>query len=91
MTSTRNFLCAVATLLLITMPGLALAGGKGGGGGPTGGKSSENMTLNYGKVEHTYIQQSAPKKTGTTKSTATGQATGRRMYKPVRITTPVGQ
>lgn len=64
----RNFMTAVAILSVMAMPGAALAGGKGGGGGHSAGsKPSESMTLNYGKIEHTYSQQSASKKSGTTK------------------------
>jgi len=55
----RNIV-VTATVLAMTLPGVALAGGKGGGGG----KPSESMSLNYSKVEHTYSQQSASKKTG---------------------------
>lgn len=64
----RNLIAAAAILSVMAMPGAALAGGKGGGGGHSAGsKPSESTTLNYGKVEHTYSQQSASKKTGTTK------------------------
>lgn len=53
----------VAALFTLTVP--AFAGSKGGGGNHAGGtKPSENMSLNYSKVEHTYSQQSASKKTG---------------------------
>jgi type VI protein secretion system component Hcp len=69
--SNRNLVLAVATLFLLTMPAVAFAGGKGGGGSgnhtSSGGKPSENISLNYGKIEHSYTQQSASKKTGTTK------------------------
>ena len=56
----------ISTLLVSS---IAFAGGKGGGGHASAtNKPSENMTLNYGKVEHTYSQQSASKKSGTGKS-----------------------
>jgi type VI protein secretion system component Hcp len=44
----------------MALPGSAFAGGKSRGGGTP----SESMSLNYGKVEHTYSQQGASKKTG---------------------------
>jgi type VI protein secretion system component Hcp len=68
--SKRNLFLSVATLFVLATPGAAIAGGKGGsGGGNHAGntKPSENMSLNYGKTEHTYTQQTASKKTGTTK------------------------
>jgi len=57
-------------ICMLLVPGVAFAGGKGGGGGHASGgsKPSENVSLNYGKVEHTYSQQSASKKSGTSKS-----------------------
>lgn len=58
--STKRNIVVTATVLAMTLPGGAFAGGKGGGGG----KPSENMSLNYNKVEHTYSQQSSSKKTG---------------------------
>lgn len=69
--SNRNLVLSVVTLVVLAMPGAAIAGGRrdGGGGGNFVGtaKPSENMSLNNGKIEHTYTQQSASKKTGTTK------------------------
>jgi hypothetical protein len=68
--SKRNLVLSVAAVFVFAMPGAAMAGGRsdGGGGGNVGAsKPSENMSLNYGKIEHTYSQQSASKKTGTTK------------------------
>jgi type VI protein secretion system component Hcp len=60
------------TVLTVAISGQALAGGKGGGGG--GGRASgdgpkSNISLNYGKIEHSYTPQKADgspsgKKTG---------------------------
>ena len=67
--SKRNLFLSVAILLVLATLGAATAGGKGGSGGNHAGntKPSENMSLNNGKTEHTYTQQTASKKTGTTK------------------------
>jgi type VI protein secretion system component Hcp len=51
----------IVTVLTVAVSGQALAGGKGGGGG---GRASNdgpkgNISLNYGKIEHTYKPQSA--------------------------------
>ena len=50
----------IATVLTVAVSGQALAGGKGGGGGGGGGRVSNdgpkgNISLNYGKIEHTYM------------------------------------
>jgi type VI protein secretion system component Hcp len=52
----------IVAVLTVAVSGQALAGGKGGGGG--GGRVSSdgpkgNISLNYGKIEHTYKPQSA--------------------------------
>lgn len=57
--SEKRNIVVMATVLAMALPAVAFAGGKGGGGKPT-----ENMSLNYSKVEHTYSQQSASKKPG---------------------------
>ena len=54
----------IVTVLTVAVSGQALAGGKGGGGGGGGGRVSNdgpkgNISLNYGKIEHTYKPQSA--------------------------------
>jgi type VI protein secretion system component Hcp len=65
-----------ATLALAISP--AMAGGKSGGGhSATQDHPQESISLNYGKVEHTYTQQ---------KSSQTGQATGKRIHKPIFVT-----
>ena len=61
-----------AIVLTAALPAAAFAGDKGSGSHAAGGsKPSENMSLNYTKIEHTYTQQSASKKnsggTGKTK------------------------
>ncbi len=53
----------------------AMAGGKGGGGAHVSNQAQESISLNYGKVQHTYTQRDA----------STGQATGKRQHKPIKI------
>ncbi len=58
----RGYLIIGTALALAITP--AMAGGKGGGGGQASSSHpQESMSLNYGKIEHTYTQ----KKTGATK------------------------
>ena len=59
------------TVFTVAASGQALAGGKGGGGGGqvSGDGPKGNISLNYGKIEHTYTPQKADgslsaKKTG---------------------------
>lgn len=60
---------AATVISMLLVPSVAFAGGKGGGGhASASNKPSENTSLNYGKVEHTYSQQSASKKSGTGKN-----------------------
>lgn len=65
--SKRHLVLAVTALFALLAPSVAFAGGKGGGGNHAGNgsKPSESMSLNYGKIEHTY---SAQKGTSGTKS-----------------------
>jgi hypothetical protein len=52
-----------AIVLTAALPGAAFAGDNGSGSHAAGGsKPSENMSLNYTKIEHNYTQQSASKK-----------------------------
>ncbi len=58
-------------VLTVAASGQALAGGKGGGGGGqvSGDGPKGDISLNYGKIEHTYTPQKADgslsaKKTG---------------------------
>jgi type VI protein secretion system component Hcp len=62
--SKRNLVLAVTALFLLLASGHAFAGGKGGGGGGKQAGSDrpkESISLNYGKVEQTYTQQSKSK------------------------------
>jgi type VI protein secretion system component Hcp len=58
--SKRNLVLAMTTLFVLLAPSLAFVGGKGsGGGGKQAGneRPTENLSLNYGKVETTYTQK----------------------------------
>jgi type VI protein secretion system component Hcp len=53
----------VTTVIVLLASGIAFAGGKGGSGGKQAGsdRPKESISLNYGKVEQTYTQQSKSK------------------------------
>jgi type VI protein secretion system component Hcp len=72
----RAYVIIGATLALAITP--AIAGDKSGGGGHTATQNhpQENISLSYGKVEHTYTQQ---------KPNGTAQATGKRIQTPSKI------
>ena len=57
--SKRHLVLAATAAFVLLAPGIAFAGGKGGGGGKQAGsdRPTENSSLNYGKVEHTYAQK----------------------------------
>jgi type VI protein secretion system component Hcp len=56
--SKRHLVLAVTAAFVLLAPGIAFAGGKGGGGKQAGSdRPTENLSLNYGKVEHTYAQK----------------------------------
>ncbi len=55
--SKRNVVWAMATISVLLAPSFAFAGGKGGGKQAGTNRPTENTSLNYGKVEHTYIQK----------------------------------
>jgi hypothetical protein len=57
--SKRHLVLTVTAAFVLLAPGFAFAGGKGGGGGKQAGgdRPTENSSLNYGKVEHTYTQK----------------------------------
>ncbi len=78
---TRAFLTIATALALVFAP--AMAGGKGGGGHVSSGpRPQENLSLNYGKVNQTYTVQR--------RDAATGQASGKRQYKPVTVVKEYG-
>ena len=61
----------------------AMAGGKGGGGHASSDpRLQENLSLNYGKVKQTYTAQR--------RDAATGQASGKRQYKPITVVKEYG-
>ncbi len=60
----RNLVLAVTALFVVLAPVATFAGGKGSGGGgkQTGSdRPKESTSLNYGKVEQNYTQQSKSK------------------------------
>jgi hypothetical protein len=67
----------IAALVLAVGTASAIAGGKGGGGHATASThSQESVSLNYGKIEHSYQQQrvsgskTGPARSGPKKATA---------------------
>jgi hypothetical protein len=78
----RAYVIIGAALTLTITP--AIAGGKNGGGHATAqDHPQENISLSYGKTEHTYASQKVPR------DAASGKATGKRSYNPnMTITTP---
>jgi len=66
---------------LVSAP--AMAAGKGGGGHASSGpRPQESLSLNYGKVSQTYTAQR--------RDAATGQAKGKRQYKPISVVKEYG-
>jgi hypothetical protein len=57
--SKQHLVLTVTAVFVLLAPGIAFAGGKGGSGGKQAGsdRPTENLSLNYGKVEHTYTQK----------------------------------
>jgi type VI protein secretion system component Hcp len=67
----------IVAVLTVAVSGQALAGGKGGGGG--GGRVSSDspkgsVSLNYGKIEHSYKPQSDDGTRSSVSASKTGKA-----------------
>ncbi len=76
----RAFLMIAIAVGLVSAPAMA---GKGGGGHASSGpRPQENLSLNYGKVNQTYTAQR--------RDAATGQASGKRQYKPITVVKEYG-
>jgi hypothetical protein len=72
----RAFSMIAIAASLVSAP--AVAEGKGGGGHASSGpRPQENLLLNDGKVTQTFAAQG--------RDAATGQARGKRQYKPITV------
>ena len=77
----RAFSMVAIAVALVSAP--AMAGGKGGGGHASSGPHpQENLSLNHSKVNQTYTTQR--------RDAATGQASGKRQYKPISVVKEYG-
>jgi hypothetical protein len=77
----RPFSMIAIAVALVSAP--AMAGGKGGDGHASSGpRPQENLSLNSGKVNQTYTAQH--------RDAATGQARGKRQYKPISVVKEYG-
>ena len=78
----RAYVIVGAALALAITP--AMAGGKSGGGGHATNQNhpQENISLSYGKTEHTYTEQKA------SRDAASGKARGKRSYNPNMTISP---
>ncbi len=76
----RAFGIIAIAAALVSAPAMA---GKGGGGHTSSGPHpQENLSLNYGKINQTYTAQH--------RDAATGQAKGKRQYKPITVVKEYG-
>lgn len=76
----RAFSMIAIAMALVSAPAMA---GKGGGGHASSGpRPQENLSLNFGKVNRTYTAQH--------RDAASGQANGKRQYKPISVVKEYG-
>lgn len=76
----RAFSMIAIAVTLVSAPAMA---GKGGGGHPSSGPHpQETLSLNNGKINQTYTAQH--------RDAATGQAKGKRQYKPITVVKEYG-